>query len=67
MELTQEQKSIIREVFSDAVGTTNYLTDINKEYNLDMWDEIIDYFKEKRDYDQNHKPNKPSKGGLKNG
>ena len=66
MELTREQRSIIRGVLSDAVGTTNYLTDINKEYNLDMWDQIIDYFKEKRNYDENYKSNKPSKKELKN-
>ena len=63
--LTQEQKEIVREVLSDAVGTTNYLTDINEEYNLDMWDEIIDYFKEKRDCDENYNPNQFQKKGGK--
>ena len=61
MELTREQRSIIREVLSDAIGTTNYLTDINKEYNLDMWDEIIDYFVEKRNCDENYNSNKKEK------
>lgn len=54
MELNEEQRDIIESVNSDAYGFTNYLTDINKTHNLNMWDEIIDYFKEKRACDENY-------------
>jgi len=52
--MTQEQIDIIESVNSLAVNFTNYLTDINKDYDLDMWDELLDYFKEKRDCDTNY-------------
>ena len=54
MELNEEQKDIIEGVNSDAYGFTNYLTNINETHNLNMWDEIIDYFKEKRACDENY-------------
>tara|TARA_R110002012_G_scaffold188449_3_gene355555 strand:- start:67 stop:288 length:222 start_codon:yes stop_codon:yes gene_type:complete len=54
MELNEEQRDIIESVNSDAYGFTNYLTDISKTHNLNMWDEIIDYFKEKRACDENY-------------
>ena len=56
MKPTREE--IIQEVGGNAFGLTNYITEINKEYDLDMWDEIIEYFIEKRSCDENYNGNK---------
>lgn len=48
------RKEIIEEVRGNAYGFTNFLTEINEEYDLDMWDEIIEYFIEKRKCDENY-------------
>ena len=56
MKPTREEN--IQEVRGNAFGLTNYITEINKEYDLDMWDEIIEYFIEKRSCDENYKGNK---------
>ena len=56
MKPTREE--IIQEVRGNAFSLTNYITEINEEYDLDMWDEIIEYFIEKRKCDENYKGDK---------
>tara|TARA_Y100000593_G_C4176108_1_gene269522 strand:- start:34 stop:225 length:192 start_codon:yes stop_codon:yes gene_type:complete len=49
------KKEIIEDVRSNAYGFTNWITEINEEHSINMWDEIIEYFIEKRKCDLNYK------------
>lgn len=54
MELNEEQAEVIEGVRTFADGYTRWLTRINKEHGLNIWDEIVDYFIEKRACDENY-------------
>tara|TARA_Y100001963_G_scaffold105589_1_gene145804 strand:+ start:554 stop:724 length:171 start_codon:yes stop_codon:yes gene_type:complete len=56
MEYTTEE--IIEQVRGDIYALTNFLTEINEQYDLDMWDEVIEYLKEKRECDENYHKSK---------
>lgn len=53
--MKKDKGELIEEVRGSAYGLTNFLTEINEEYDLNMWDEIIEYIIEKRKCDENYK------------
>ena len=45
--------NLIRRIQDSAIGLSNRIRELKEEEEFDMWDEILDYLKEKRELQEN--------------
>ena len=45
--------NLIKRIQDSAIGLSNRIRELKEEEEFDMWDEILDYLKEKRELQEN--------------
>jgi len=48
-----EIESLIEQIRASAIGLSNSIEELKEEQEINMWDEILDYLKEKRELQEN--------------
>ena len=48
-----EIESLIEDIRASAVGLSNSITELKEEQDINMWDEILEYLKEKKGVSKN--------------
>jgi hypothetical protein len=48
-----EIESLIEQIRASAIGLSNSIEELKEEQEINMWDEILDYLKEKRELQDN--------------